>query len=60
MLKVKIFTINKGEPSERFFLGGFDKDNECRPLHYAPYWKTKAGARRWAERNGYEVVGEED
>ena len=58
-MMVKIFTINKGEPSERFFLGGFDKDNECRPLHYAPYWKTKAGARRWAERNGYQVVGDD-
>lgn len=59
-MMVKIFTINKGEPSERFFLGGFDKDNECRPLHYAPYWKTKAGARRWAEKNGYDVVGDDE
>ena len=58
-MMVKIFTINKGEPSERFFLGGFDKDNPCRPLHYAPYWKTKAGARRWAERNGYDDVGDD-
>ena len=58
-MKVKIFTINKGTSSEKFFLGTFDDENECRPLHYAPYWKTKAGALRWAAKNGLDVVAEE-
>ena len=34
---------------------------EHRPLHYAPSgWKTKEGAKKWAEKNGFKYVGYEE
>ena len=55
-MKVKIFAINEGTDTQKFFLGGFDNEDSCRPLHYAPYWKTRKGAMKWAEKHGYKVV----
>lgn len=54
-MKVRIHWINEGMSSAYCFLAAFDNENSCRPLHYAPHWKTEKGARRWAERNGFEI-----
>ena len=55
MMKVRIHWINEGTPSAYCFLAAFDDEDSCRPLHYAPHWKTERGARRWAEKHGYQI-----
>ena len=52
-LKAKIFVINKGTPSQEFRL----KDAEDGTVwSHAPTWKSEKGARRWAIKNGLDIV----
>ena len=52
-MKVTVYVINEGTSSQYYGL----KDATANAvLHYAPTWKTKAGAKRWAERHGFEYV----
>lgn len=58
-LSVEIVTINKGQPTEHYVLAEVEKDGKRkskRVLSSAPNWKTKSGAARWAEKNGYKLV----
>lgn len=53
-LRVKVFVINEGTASQYF---GLKIADENTVLSYAPNnWKTKRGAIKWAEKNGYTVV----
>ena len=55
-MKVTVYCINQGTPAQYYGLKNLE-DNQV--LHYAPnHWKTKAGAIRWAEKNGLEVQPE--
>ena len=59
-LNVEIVTVNKGQPTEHYLLATVENDGKKktrRVLSAAPNWKTKAGAVRWAEKNGYNLVG---
>lgn len=59
-LNVEIVTVNKGQPTEHYQLAAVEMDGKKktrRVLSAAPNWKTKAGAVRWAEKNGYNLVG---
>ena len=58
-MKVRIETINKGQKMQYHILLTDEKnDSERRVLHSAPnHWKTENGAKRWAEKNGFEVKG---
>lgn len=59
-LNVEIVTVNKGQPTEHYLLAAVEMDGKKktrRVLSAAPNWKTKAGAVRWAEKNGYNLVG---
>lgn len=57
-MKVKVYVINKGTPSEYY---GLKSDDEGDVLYGAPNnWKTRKGAERWAEKHGYEVVESAD
>ena len=50
---VSVYCINKGTPSEYY---GLKNAEENTVLHFAPNnWKTEAGAKRWAQRNGFTV-----
>ena len=52
---VTTYCINKGTPSQYYGLKNAE-DNTV--LHYAPNnWKTEAGAKRWAQRNGFRLYG---
>lgn len=53
-MKVTIYTINKGQPTQYFGLKRVE-DNQvliCAPNN----WKTERGAANWAKRNGFEFV----
>lgn len=53
---VSVYCINKGTPSEYY---GLKNAEENTVLHFAPNnWKTEAGAKRWAQRNGFTVKEE--
>lgn len=53
-LRVTVFVINKGQPSQYF---GLKIADENTVLPYAPNnWKTKRGAENWAKKHGYTVV----
>ncbi len=59
-LNVEIVTVNKGQPTEHYQLAAVEMDGKKKTrqvLSSAPNWKTKAGAARWAEKNGYNLVG---
>lgn len=52
-MEVIIYCINKDTNSEYY---GLKNAKENMVLHFAPNnWKTEAGARRWAQRNGFIV-----
>lgn len=53
-IKVTLFCINKGQPGQFYGLKDVVENGviDCAPNN----WKTKRGAIRWAERNGYEYV----
>lgn len=49
------YVINKGQPTQEYsLLIGKSR----RVMQYPRYWKTKEGAKRWAEKNGYIIVEE--
>lgn len=53
---VTAYCINQGTPSQYF---GLKNAEENTVLHCAPNnWKTEAGAKRWAQRNGFTVKEE--
>lgn len=53
-MKVKVYVINKGTPSEYYGLKSADEGDI---LYGAPNnWKSRKGAERWAEKHGYQVV----
>ena len=57
-MKVKIYVINEGTPSQYFGLKSADEGDI---LYGAPNnWKTRKGAEKWAEKHGYEVVESSD
>lgn len=59
-LKVKVYTINKGQPSQYYGLKLAEKGNE-QILPYAPNnWKTQKGALDYAKNKGYTVVQDEN
>ena len=50
---VTTYCINKGTPSQYYGLKNAE-DNTF--LRFAPNnWKTEAGAKRWAQRNGLTI-----
>lgn len=51
-MKVKIYIMNKGTESPYYGL----MTTEKQILPYSPKWKTEKGAKRWAEKQGLEVV----
>lgn len=54
-MKVTTYIINKGQPSQYY---GLKNVEENQVLYYAPNnWKTEKGAKRWAEKHGFEFVG---
>ena len=55
MLKVRVKVINEGRSSQEFHLTLAEIGNE-QPLPFAPRWKTKKGAMRYAQKRGYEVI----
>lgn len=52
MKTVKIYVINKGQPSQYFGIAHEDGT----VFHYAPTYKTEKGAIRYAEKKGYKVI----
>lgn len=52
-MEVKIYVMNKGTESQYY---GLMMVPEKQVLPYSPTWKTEKGARRWAEKQGLEVV----
>ena len=57
-MKVKVYVINEGTPSEYY---GLKNAEEGTVLYSAPNnWKSAKGAQRWAEKHGYEVVESSD
>lgn len=53
---VTTYCINQGTPSQYY---GLKNAEENTVLHFAPNnWKTEAGAKRWAQRNGFTVKEE--
>lgn len=53
-MKVTIYCINKGQPTQYF---GLKNATDNQVLYGAPNnWKTEKGAIRWAIKNGLEVV----
>lgn len=69
MLNVEIQVTNKGCASEFYSLCvvepvrcfNFDKQcymtyDERTPVQYAPTWKTRKGAERWALKNNFKVI----
>lgn len=59
-LKVKVYTINRGQPSQYYGLKLAEKGNE-QILPYAPNnWKTEKGALDYAKKKGYIVVNDEN
>ena len=53
---VTTYCINKGTPSQYYGLKNAE-DNTF--LHFVPNnWKTEAGAKRWAQRNGLTIKTE--
>lgn len=52
-MKVTAYIINAGTTSQYY---GLKNIEENQVLCYAPTWKTLAGAKRWAAKNGYEYV----
>lgn len=51
-MNVKVYAMNKGTESQYYGL----MTNEKQILPYTPKWKTEKGAKRWAEKQGLEVV----
>lgn len=51
-MTVTVYCVNKGLPSQYFVLKDA-QDGTIIPV--APTWKTEAGAKRWAIRNGFLV-----
>ena len=50
---VSVYCINQGTPSQYY---GLKNAEENTALSHVPNnWKTKAGAKRWAQRNGFTV-----
>ena len=57
-MKVKVYVINEGTPSQYFGLKSADEGDI---LYGAPNnWKSRKGAERWAEKHGLEVVESSD
>lgn len=57
-MKVKVYVINEGTPSQYFGLKSADEGDV---LYGSPNnWKNRKGAERWAEKHGYEVVESAD
>lgn len=53
---VTTYCINQGTASQYY---GLKNAEENTVLHFAPNnWKTEAGAKRWAQRNGFTVKEE--
>ena len=53
---VTTYCIHQGTPSQYY---GLKNAEENTVLHFAPNnWKTEAGAKRWAQRNGFTVKEE--
>ena len=53
-MKVKVYVINKGQTGQYYGLKNAE-DNQV--LYNAPNnWKTKAGAIKWAKKNGFDVI----
>lgn len=53
-LTVTTYCINKGQPNQ--YYGLMNAKNKI-IIHYAPNnWKTEAGAKKWAKRNGYIIA----
>lgn len=52
METVKIYVINKGQPSQYFGIAHEDGT----VFHYALTYKTEKGAIRYAEKKGYKVI----
>ncbi len=52
-MTVKTYCINEGQPSQYY---GLMNAAENTVLHSAPNnWKTRAGAERWAVKNGFTI-----
>lgn len=51
-MKVKVYVMNKGTESQYYRL----MTTEKQIIPYSPTWKTEKGAKRWAEKQGLEVV----
>ena len=54
-MKVKIYVINQNQPSQYFGLMLAEEGNEL-VLPYAPTWKTRKGAERYAFKHGFVIV----
>lgn len=53
-MKVTAYCINRGTTSQYF---GLKNAEENQVLYCAPNnWKTEAGSKRWAIRNGFEYI----
>ncbi len=53
MIKAKAVPVNAGQKGEFYILINSSEGNV---LHAPNHWKTKRGAERWAERNGFSVT----
>ena len=52
-MTVTIYCVNEGTNSRYY---GLKNANENTVLHSAPNnWKTEAGAKKWAQRNGFVI-----
>lgn len=54
-MKVKIYVINENQSGQYFGLMLAEEGNEL-VLPYAPTWKTRKGAERYALKHGFVIV----